>query len=202
MQKLKKIETIEFPTLFGDFDLTAYETNYENQPNMRYVFVITNKKISFPPTIRIHSECILSEIFKSTHCDCREQLELGLEMVAEKNGILFYLDQEGRGHGIINKIHELKKQEEGLDTVEASEILHLEVDQRSYEVVADILKEMHIEEVHLATNNPRKIKCLEQNEIKVSGRISAEVEPNKHNIKYLETKKKKLGHLLTKYIRD
>lgn len=198
--KLKIVNTINFPTQYGKFDLTTFETNYPDQPNMRFVFVIAAKTIRKNPIVRVHSECILSEIFKSTHCDCREQLEKGLEIVAKNDGILFYLNQEGRGHGLVQKLKELKKQEEGLDTVEASEYYHLEVDARRYDVVADILKLMSIDKVQLVTNNPRKIKGLEGNGVKVEKRVTAEIEPNSHNRKYLETKKEKLGHMLDQYV--
>ncbi len=198
--KLKIVNTIDFPTMYGNFDLTTFETNYKDQPNMKFVFVVSSKTINENPIVRIHSECILSEVFKSTHCDCREQLELGLEMVAKNNGVLFYLNQEGRGHGLFQKVRELKKQEEGMDTVEASEYYHLEVDARRYDVVADILKLMNIAKVQLITNNPRKIKGLEGKGVVVEKRINAEIAPNSHNKKYLQTKKSKLGHLLDQYI--
>jgi 3,4-dihydroxy 2-butanone 4-phosphate synthase/GTP cyclohydrolase II len=201
MQKrLVKVESIDFPTVYGDFDLIAYNVGYDNQPNMRYALAITSKSIPDIPLVRIHSECILSEVFKSTHCDCREQLELGLQTIQNEGGILFYLNQEGRGHGLFQKVLELKMQEKGMDTVEASEFFDLNIDDRKYDVVVDILNDMGIKKIKLLTNNPSKIVSLEDNGIKVVERVPVEVLPNEHNKTYLKVKKKKLGHLFTKYV--
>ena len=198
-KKLKKIETIKFPTLFGNFFLTGYETQYPNQPNMNYALVFTTGKLSPVPAVRIHSECILSEVFQSTHCDCREQLHESLKFIHEENGILIYLNQEGRGHGIITKLHELKLQEDGMDTVDASKSLDLEVDERDYEVAIDLLKQLNVSKIKLITNNPSKINFLKSRGIDVIERVPMEIVPNPNSRKYLETKKHKLGHLLDKF---
>ncbi len=164
---------------------------------MRYVLVITTKQIPVQPIVRIQSACIFGEVFHTLSCDCGEQLEQSLEMISKQGGILFYLDQEGRGHGIINKTLELElQQKQGLDTVEASEKLKLKPDDRDFTVVADILKAMNIHDIKLLTNNPKKVNEIEANGIKVSERLALEIEPNQANLKYLRTKKLKLGHYL------
>ncbi len=198
---LEKIEDIDFPTTFGGFDLSGYKTAYPDQPNMHYTLVIKSKKISDIPVIRIHSECMLSEIFHSTHCDCSLQLESALRFIQKKGGILFYLNQEGRGHGLETKLREMKKQQiEGLDTVEASQSLGLDIDNRKYNVVADILKLMGISKVKILTNNPKKIEELELSGIEVHERIPLEPKPSKESLAYLHTKKDKLGHMLSRYV--
>ncbi len=200
MRKLKKIETLNFPTTYGDFNLIGFETNYPSQPEMHYALVIYTNELPNIPLVRVHSECILSEVFHSTHCDCADQLDMALKNIQRDGGILIYLNQEGRGHGLIKKLTELKMQEDGLDTVEASEKLELEVDQREYDVVSDILKYMQISEIKLMTNNPRKVKSLEKNGIVIKERVPLETLPNPYNKKYLTTKKNRLGHMFTKYI--
>ena len=199
LKRLTLVETIKFPTLLGYFDLDFYKTSYSSQPNMNYALVLRTKDISASPNLRIHSECMLSEIFQSVHCDCREQLHESMSYISKNGGILIYLNQEGRGHGIFAKIKELKLQESGMDTVEASEHLKLEVDQRSYDVVVDILNKMKIKEVNLLTNNPRKVNYLEKNGILVN-RKPLEIEPSEGNKSYLKTKKNKLGHFITKLV--
>jgi 3,4-dihydroxy 2-butanone 4-phosphate synthase/GTP cyclohydrolase II len=163
---------------------------------MNFVLAIRTPSLAEVPTIRIHSSCIFSEVFGSKLCDCAEQLHASLNYIREHGGILFYLDQEGRGHGIHEKTRELKLQETGLDTVEASEALRLNVDARDYRVVSDILKEMGISSVKIMTNNPRKISALEKDSISIAERIALEMKANKFNKRYLAVKKSKLGHML------
>lgn len=201
MRISERIDTIDFPTAIGKFDLEAYKTKDSKQPEMKYVLLLISKKgLGNPVNVRIHSECLLSEVFKSTHCDCREQMEFSMNYINRHGGILFYLNQEGRGHGLLTKIMELKLQENGFDTVAASEELHLNVDARDYTVVGEILKDKGIKHINLLTNNPKKIDSLKEMGISVDTRIPVEVKPNKHNIKYLRTKKLKLSHLFNEYI--
>jgi 3,4-dihydroxy 2-butanone 4-phosphate synthase/GTP cyclohydrolase II len=195
-QQLIPTPTIKLHSKYVNLYATAYQTFYENQPDMKFVLAIHTKNISSPTPLRIHSSCIYSEIFKSQLCDCAEQLEKSIQIISEQNGLLLYLDQEGRGHGLFNKTRELKLQEEGYDTVEASEHLNLRPDSRDYDVVKDILNTMRIDTVKIITNHSRKTNSLKKYGIKVVDRIPIEIEPNKYNHKYLKAKKDKLGHLL------
>ncbi len=195
-KKLIKIETINFPAKYANFYLTTYATKYPDQPDMKYVIVLQTKNLPQIPLIRIHSACLFSEIFKYKSCDCDNQLGKSLRLISQKKGIFFYLDQEGRGYGIYNKTIELKLQEQGLNTVEASQKLHLPIDNRKYHVVAHILKRMNINRVKIITNNPQKIKDLENEGIKVVERIVFKPLINRHNLKYLKVKKEQMGHLI------
>lgn len=196
IDKLIKIETINFPSVFGLLDLILYETTYHKQPEMRFIIVIKTKKIPTVPLIRIHSSCLYSEVFGYLGCDCQDQLKKSLKLISKIGGVLFYLDQEGRGHGLIKKTKELKIQEKGLDTVEASKKLNLIPDNRFYDAVVDILKEMGIDKIKIITNNPLKIKDIAKNNIKIIKRVSLKSKVNKFNINYLKTKKEKLNHLI------
>ena len=201
MSQFNEAATIKLRTPFGNFLLTAYATQYTGQPQMEYVLVIKTPTLPQAPIVRVQSSCVLGEVFHTYDCDCGEQLESTLATIAEKGGILFYLDQEGRGHGLVNKIKELQlQQNEGVDTVEASERLNLPTDQRDFTVVGDIMKHLKITEIQLLTNNPKKIKEITDSGITISERLALEIQPNQHNLQYLRTKKFKLGHLLTKYI--
>ena len=146
--------------------------------------------------LRVHSECLTGDILGSKRCDCGEQLEQSLQRI-EKNGsgAVIYLHQEGRGIGLINKLRAYQLQDEGLDTVEANLRLGFKADQRDYRVVLAILEELGVESVDLLTNNPDKLKQLEQFGLKVN-RVALETEPNDNDIDYLRTKKQKFNHLL------
>lgn len=194
--KLTKIEEILMPTVYGKFILTLYRTNYSNQPDMRTMYVYTSGEITNNPMVRIHSKCYFGDTAGSQLCDCGEQLKESFRMIAEKGGMIIYLDQEGRGHGDEAKMREYKLQQtQGLNTVQASINLHLEPDARKYDVVADVLKAYAIEEIRLLTNNPDKIAQLETLGIKVSERIPLLIQPNPYNEKYISTKQDYLGHM-------
>lgn len=199
--KLEKIDTINFPTKHGKLMLTTYKSEYSKQPLMKYVEILQTQNVPEIPYVRIQSSCLFGETFRTTQCDCGEQLDMSMDLINEKGGILFYLDQEGRGHGLFNKTKELRLQEEGLDTVEASEKLGFKPDERDYQVVIDLLHEMGIKKIKLITNNPRKLVAFENSEIEIEERVPLEVEWNDDNYKYLHAKKHKLGHLLDKYAR-
>jgi len=199
--RLEKIDTIQFPTHYGKFLLSTYKSNYSNQPLMKYVEVLQTPTLPKVPCVRIQSACLFGETFRTTQCDCGEQLSMSMHILSEEGGILFYLDQEGRGHGLFDKTRELKLQDDGLDTVEASEKLNLKADMRDYQVVLDILHEMGINKIKLITNNPRKLVAFEASDIEMIERIPIEVEVTKDNSKYLNAKKHKLGHLLQKYVK-
>jgi len=149
-----------------------------------------------PVLARVHSECLTGDALFSMRCDCGNQLQAALKAIAEEGrGALFYLRQEGRGIGLLNKIKAYKLQDEGADTVEANEQLGFGADMRDYSMLGPMFKHLHITSVRLMTNNPRKVAALEEAGIKVVERIALHTDRNPHNEKYLTTKAGKLGHL-------
>jgi GTP cyclohydrolase II len=151
-----------------------------------------------PPLVRIHSQCLTGDVFGSLRCDCRQQLELALAMIAHEGaGILIYEQQEGRGIGLMPKLQAYELQDSGLDTVEANEKLGFKADHREFALPAEILKALGMKRVRLLSNNPEKVAALENAGIRVTERVPCEVEPNAHAADYLRTKKEKLGHLFT-----
>jgi GTP cyclohydrolase II len=146
--------------------------------------------------VRLHSECLTGDVFGSRRCDCGEQLEDSMRLLREQGrGVLIYLRQEGRGVGLANKISAYALQEEGLDTVQANLALGLPEDARDYRVAAEMLLDLGIHRAALLTNNPAKIKGLRSHGVDVVERLPVQVEPNSFNLRYLRTKKEKLGHL-------
>ncbi len=199
--KLTVAETITMPTKYGVFEMSTYEVIDPSQPNMKYAIVLKTRDVEKHnrPIVRIQSACLFGEIFGSMRCDCGLQLEASLQEINKKGGLLIYLDQEGRGHGLIDKTKEYALQDKGFDTVEASEALHLPVDARDFRVAGEILQLLNISKVRLLTNNPAKITTLNEMGINAE-RIALETEVNQHNIRYLKTKKRKLGQMLDKYM--
>lgn len=179
-------------TRFGVFYIAVYNSIEDNREHV----VLTVGDIGKEPVlVRIHSKCLTGDVFFSKKCDCRDQLSRSMEYIQKKGkGVILYLDQEGRGIGLANKIKAYALQEEGLDTVEANHALGFPADARDYSVAAEILKDLKISSIILLTNNPDKLEQLSKNDIKVVGRVSLETTPNKTNKAYLATKKKKLGH--------
>ena len=152
---------------------------------------------SSPPLVRIHSQCLTGDVFGSLRCDCRQQLELALALIASEGaGILIYEQQEGRGIGLMPKLQAYELQDSGLDTVEANERLGFKADHREFALPAEILKSLGIEKVRLLSNNPDKVAALERAGIAVVERVPCEVTPSPHAQEYLRTKRDKLGHLL------
>ena len=150
------------------------------------------------PLVRIHSQCLTGDVFGSLRCDCREQLEMALSMIAgEGTGVLIYEQQEGRGIGLMAKLQAYELQDAGLDTVEANERLGFKADQREFALPAEILKSLGISRVRLLSNNPDKVAALEKAGIEVLERVPCEVARTAHAEDYLKTKKEKLGHLFT-----
>jgi len=148
------------------------------------------------PLVRIHSQCLTGDVFGSLRCDCRQQLEMALSMIAAAGaGVLIYEQQEGRGIGLMAKLRAYELQDSGLDTVEANEKLGFKADQREFALPAEILHHLGIQKVRLLSNNPDKVAALENSGIKVVERVPYEVEPNAHAENYLKTKKEKMGHL-------
>jgi len=153
---------------------------------------------SSAPLVRVHSQCLTGDVFGSLRCDCRQQLEMALSMIAERGiGVLIYEQQEGRGIGLMAKLQAYELQDAGLDTVEANERLGFKADHREFTLPAEVLKSLGIREVRLLSNNPDKVAALEQAGVQVVERIPCEVAPSAYAEDYLKTKKEKLGHLFT-----
>jgi len=153
---------------------------------------------STPPLVRVHSQCLTGDVFGSLRCDCRQQLEMALAMIAgEGAGVLVYEQQEGRGIGLMAKLQAYALQDAGLDTVEANERLGFKADHREFTLPGQILKALGIHQVRLLSNNPDKVAALENAGVKVVERVPCEVSPTPHAEDYLRTKKEKLGHLFS-----
>lgn len=192
----QKIIEVKLPTNKGNYKLIAYQNG--NPDKYHLALVHGNVKNKAGVLVRIHSSCITGDIFGSLRCDCGPQLDTAMEKIKKaKLGVILYLFQEGRGIGLINKLKAYKLQEHGLDTVEANLKLGLPVDLRDYRPAAQILQDLGIRSVNLMTNNPEKISELISFGIPVDARVPLEIKPVPSNEKYLETKKFKLGHLLT-----
>jgi len=183
------------PITQGIFNLIAYADDItEQMPHV--AMVAEGMDASKPVTIRIHSECLTGDLFGSKRCDCGEQLERSLEILAEKRGVLIYLRQEGRGIGLINKLRAYQLQDTGLNTLDANTHLGLKVDDRHYDIALNILKDLGITSINLLTNNPDKIAAFADGEITVVKRLPLITIPLPENKNYLNTKKELLGHLL------
>jgi len=187
--------TVKLPTKYGDFELTPFIQKSNGAEHLALTKGTWAK--DEPVLVRVHSSCITGDIFGSFRCDCGDQLANALRIIEkEGKGVLVYLNQEGRGIGLFNKIKAYKLQELGRDTVEANLDLGFADDERDYGVGACILREMNLGSIRLITNNPKKRIGLEGYGLKVTENIPIEVVPNKHNKFYLETKKEKMGHFL------
>lgn len=184
----------KMPSRFGDFSVVAFDT-IDGKEHGAVIQGDVRGRENVP--LRIHSECFTGDLMGSLRCDCRDQLEAALDLIGhEERGVVLYLRQEGRGIGLVNKIRAYALQDAGLDTVEANHALGFEDDERSYELAAEMIEELGIRSVRLITNNPKKVGGLEENGVTVSGRIPHQMPANPHNHDYLQTKKRKSGHLL------
>lgn len=184
----------KLPTQYGTFDITVFKNNIDFKEHLAITSLKTHRGDSIP--LRIHSECLTSEVFGSLKCDCREQLQAAMKYIAKNGGIILYMRQEGRGIGLGNKIRAYALQEAGFDTVEANEMLGFPDDLRQYILAAEMLKELGICSVRLLTNNPNKITELRENGILVTERIPLVIKSNSFNRFYMQTKLRKSGHLL------
>jgi len=184
----------DLPTRNGRFRIVAFKTSN----GLEHAALIKGDvEMRGRVPVRVHSSCLTGDVFGSQRCDCREQLEAAMRMIAKKRrGVIVYLNQEGRGIGLVNKIRAYKLQENGYDTAEANKKLGFMYDQRDFSVAARILKALGVKSVLLMTNNPHKIKELAREGIEVAGRIPLIARANRHNRKYMRTKKEKLGHLI------
>lgn len=200
-QSIKQIASADFPTRWGKFCIHGFRATFDEGKNARVeeaVALVMGDVHSEPPLVRIHSQCLTGDVFASLRCDCRQQLEMALAMIAEnKAGVLIYEQQEGRGIGLMAKLQAYELQDDGLDTVEANEKLGFKADHRDFTLPAEMFKALGIESVRLLSNNPDKIAALERAGIKVVERVPCEVSLSTHAEKYMKTKKKKLGHMLS-----
>ena len=190
-----------FPTRWGNFEILGFEGEFGDGSARRLetaVALVMGEVRGEPPLVRVHSQCLTGDVFGSLRCDCRQQLEMALAMIAgEGAGVLIYEQQEGRGIGLMAKLQAYELQDRGLDTVEANERLGFRADQREFALPAEILKALGIGRVRLLSNNPGKVAALENAGLKVVERVPCEVSPSLHAEDYLNTKKAKLGHLFS-----
>lgn len=187
----------DFPTRFGRFRIYGFEGIRPAETEEAIVLKLGDLSAEFgAPLVRIHSQCLTGDVFHSLRCDCRSQLELALDnIVAEGRGLLVYEHQEGRGIGLLNKLRAYELQDKGLDTVEANEKLGFKADLRDYALPAAILLYFKVRQVRLLSNNPDKVKALEDAGIEVVERAPIVVPPIETTAEYLRTKREKLGHL-------
>ncbi|MEX0772407.1 MAG: bifunctional 3,4-dihydroxy-2-butanone-4-phosphate synthase/GTP cyclohydrolase II [Balneolales bacterium] len=193
---VKEAITVKLPTLYGDFQLHAFE---EKLSGATHLALVKGKwEENDPVLVRVHSLCVTGDIFGSKRCDCGEQLHIALRKVEENGqGIVLYMNQEGRGIGLINKLKAYKLQEEGMDTIEANEALGFKSDLRDYGVGAQILRSLGVRKLRLMTNNPAKRVGLQGYGLDLVENVALETEPNSDNRRYLETKRDRMGHELT-----
>ena len=178
----------------GDFTMMLFSNDLDNAEH--FALIKEPKAGNKVPLVRIHSECITGDVFRSQKCDCGAQLDQSLAYVAAEGGVIIYMRQEGRGIGLANKLKAYSLQDKGYDTVEANEQLGLPVDGRNYAIAYQIMKYLGIDAVRLLTNNPQKVAAFEQHGVKVVERIPVVVPATKENQAYLKTKQEKLGHML------
>ena len=190
---IQKIAEAKLPTHWGEFNVIAFEDKKLNEEHLLlYMGELQNDSL-----LRIHSQCLTGDTLYSLKCDCGSQLAMAFQRISEQGvGMLIYMAQEGRGIGLVNKIRAYELQDKGMNTIEANEALGFAADERDYSYCKEILSTVNISSVRLMTNNPRKIKGLEDVGIKVTERVSIEIEPNKHNEDYLKVKADKLGHMI------
>lgn len=192
---VERITSVNLPTSWGDFRLHLYHSQIDGREHLALVKgdVSGEKNVM----VRVHSSCLTGDVLGSCRCDCGAQLHTAMQMVdREGKGVVLYMNQEGRGIGLINKLKAYALQDGGLDTVEANEQLGFQADLRDYGVGAQILVDLGLTSIRLMTNNPRKVIGLKGYGLEIIDRIPLEINPDKHNRFYLETKRDKLGHLL------
>ena len=192
---IERVADAVLATPYGEFRAVAYRTLIDAKEHQ--AFVCGDVSTDEPVLVRVHDQCVTGDVFGSLRCDCGEQLEEALRVVAEAGrGVIVYMDQEGRGIGLHNKIRAYRLQDNGLDTVEANEALGLPVDRRDYGIGMQILVDLGVRKLRLMTNNPIKRSGLEGFGLEIVERVPIEVPPNAHNANYLRTKREKMGHLL------
>ena len=184
-------EVANLPSRFGDFKVKAFKESCDD--GCKEHLVIYKENLDETPIVRVHSECLTGDAIGSLKCDCRDQLEYALALAEETNGMVIYLRQEGRNIGLLNKINAYALQDKGLNTIEANHQLGFRADERTYEMVTYILKHFDIHKIKLLTNNPDKVKSI--NDIEIVERVPIIMQTNIHNRDYINTKKDDMGHL-------
>ena len=192
---IERMVTVKLPTEFGDFDLTAYKQTTNDQEHMALTKGTWEE--GEPVLTRVHSSCITGDIFGSCRCDCGPQLHAAMQQIEkEGKGIIVYMNQEGRGIGLVNKLKAYNLQEQGMDTVEANLHLGFKADERDYGIGAQILRDLNVTKMRLMSNNPKKRTGLIGYGIEIVENVALEIPSNQHNEAYLKAKKEKLGHSL------
>jgi 3,4-dihydroxy 2-butanone 4-phosphate synthase/GTP cyclohydrolase II len=194
---IKREIGVEMPTDWGDFDLIAFRQTNTQELHLALIKGTWDK--DEPILVRVHSSCMTGDIFGSCRCDCGPQLHAAMQMVEkEGKGLVLYMNQEGRGIGLINKLKAYKLQEQGMDTVQANLALGLPMDSRDYGVGAQILRDLGVGKIRLISNNPQKRVGLIGYGLEIVEQVPIEIKPNPHNEKYLKTKRDKMGHNILK----
>src|SRR6516165_391873 len=197
---LWRIATTRMPTKWGMFDAIGFERDIWNggRKTETALALVMGDLNNGVPLLRIHSQCLTGEVLGSLRCDCRDQLEMAMQAIAQEGrGLVIYEYQEGRGIGLMAKLETYELQDVGIDTIEANHALGFKADFRDFSLAAAILHDLRIPRVRLLTNNPRKVLALSDAGIEVVERLSCEVRPTAHSLAYLQTKKQKMGHALS-----
>jgi 3,4-dihydroxy 2-butanone 4-phosphate synthase/GTP cyclohydrolase II len=193
---VKRVASTKLPTEYGEFRLHAFENQIDKQTHVALVRGEVGNGQDV--LVRVHSQCLTGDVLRSARCDCGGQLDKALRRIAtEGRGVLLYLNQEGRGIGLANKIRAYGLQDEGLDTVEANERLGFKPDQRDYGIGVQILRELGVRSMHLLSNNPRKLVAIEGYGLSVTKWLPIEIPASPSTLRYLTTKRNKLGHVLS-----
>jgi 3,4-dihydroxy 2-butanone 4-phosphate synthase/GTP cyclohydrolase II len=195
VKTVERAAEANLPTKFGEFQIVGYRSLVSNEEFIALTRGVFNSER--PALARIHSQCLTGDVFSSIKCDCGQQLEAAMRLIAEEDcGAIVYQQQEGRGIGIINKIRAYALQDAGADTIEANERLGLEVDLRRYEQCAEILLDLGLRSVRLMSNNPEKIRAMRNSGLKIAGRVPLSIEYHQNLTRYLKTKRDEMGHLI------
>ncbi len=204
-RSIVRIESIPLKNAYGSWTLHAFQSIIDTEPHVALCMGDIGRlddagdpvPVPRPVLVRVHSQCLTGDVFGSARCDCGEQLDRAMQAVAETGeGVVLYLRQEGRGIGLLNKLHAYRLQDQGLDTVEANERLGFPADKRDYGVGAQILRDLGLRQIRILTNNPKKTSRLEVYGLQVVDQLPIQTTPHEYNRRYLQTKRQKLGHVL------